>query len=289
MLQHLIGEDIELATVPANDLIKVRIDPGQLEQVLLNLAVNSRDAMPTGGKLTIETQIVDCADQPNLKAGRYALLAVSDTGCGMDAVTRARIFEPFFTTKEAGKGTGLGLATVYGIVQQSGGRVTVYSEPGFGTTFKIYLPLVDAEAVADIARENVKPVAHGTETILLVEDSRPLGDVARRALERHGYTVIQMTNPIEALVAAKQPGRRIDLLLTDVVMPQMSGRVLAERVTEVHPETCVLFMSGYTDDAIVRHGVLNAEMPYIQKPFSPNRLASRVRELLDASREVLTA
>jgi PAS domain S-box-containing protein len=286
MLLHLIGEDIDLTTALANDEIKVHIDPGQLEQVLLNLAVNSRDAMPTGGKLTVEARLVDSAEQADLEGGRSALLEVSDTGCGMDAATRARIFEPFFTTKDPGKGTGLGLATVYGIIQQSGGRVTVQSEPGFGTTFRIYLPLADAEAVCDIGRDDVMPVADGTETILLVEDSQPLGDVARRALERHGYMVIQMTSPLEALAMARQPGRRIDLLLTDVVMPQMSGRVLAERVSDLHPEASVLFMSGYTDDATLRHGVSSAETPFIQKPFSPNRLARRVREVLDVRRKV---
>jgi two-component system cell cycle sensor histidine kinase/response regulator CckA len=286
LLARLIGEDIDLDMQFGSEPCVVHMDPGQLEQVLMNLAVNARDAMPTGGKLTFETAVVDL-DKDYAEAhwpaitGRYAMLAVSDTGIGMDEATRARIFEPFFTTKEPGRGTGLGLATVYGIVKQSGGFIWVYSEPGKGTTFKIYLPLHDdAPATAPEGRGK-PPAVRGTETVLLVEDSEAVRYVTRRTLEQHGYEVIDAHSASAALTLAAQLDRPVHLLLTDVVMPEMSGRVLAERFATLHPKAKVLYMSGYTDDAIIRHGVLRAKTSFLQKPFTPLILVTRVREVLD--------
>jgi two-component system cell cycle sensor histidine kinase/response regulator CckA len=286
MIAHLIGEDIQVTTLLAAKPCNVHIDPGQLEQVIMNLAVNARDAMPLGGNLTIETSIVEVPDErakANWPAmpGRFARLSVTDNGVGMDATTQQRLFEPFFTTKELGKGTGLGLATVYGIVQQNKGFISVYSERGIGTTFKIYLPLSSEPAVPELDRTRFQAPATGTETVLLVEDSVPVRNLARRILLRHGYTVLDSTSPSDALELARQTGR-IQLLLTDVVMPEMSGRVLAEQFAELHPKGKVLFMSGYTDDTVVRNGVLSSEMPYLQKPFTPHVLATKVRHVLDA-------
>jgi PAS domain S-box-containing protein len=287
LLTHLIGEDIELATQFWATPCVVHIDPGQLEQVIMNLAVNARDAMPTGGKLTIETAVVDL-DQEKSKAhrpattGRYVVLAVSDTGIGMDEPTRAKIFEPFFTTKGLGKGTGLGLATVYGIVKQSGGFIWVHSKPGEGATFKIYLPQYD-RVPATITDEVKQPSSvRGTETVLLVEDSQAVRDITRRALESFGYQVLDAPSATAALKLAAKSDRPVHLLLTDVVMPEMSGRVLAEKVASFQPKAKVLYMSGYTDDAVIRHGVLRAKTPFLQKPFTSLALATRVREVLDA-------
>ena len=286
MLGRLIGEDVALKTIYSTGPLTVRIDPGQVEQVIMNLVVNARDSMPVGGKLTIETAnvILDAEyalDHCPSIPGRYAMLAVSDSGCGMDEETRAKIFEPFFTTKEMGRGTGLGLATVYGIVKQSDGFIWVYSEVGQGTTFKIYLPLLD-KPPGDAGVEHESEVAAtGTETILLAEDAAAVRLAAREILERFGYTVLEAPNGAVALHTAKHEGQ-IDLLLTDVVMPEMSGRELADRFTGLRPETKVLFMSGYTDDAIVRHGLLRANIAYLQKPFSPDALARKVREVLDS-------
>jgi PAS domain S-box-containing protein len=288
MLRRLIGEDVMLLTNYAPIELPVMIDPGQLEQVILNLAVNARDAMPTGGTLTLETATatlddVYARDHWPIKPGRYAMLAVSDTGSGMDEATRARIFEPFFTTKQVGNGTGLGLATVYGIVKQSNGFIWVYSELDQGTTFKIYLPLVAEEA--ERPTEEAPVVARGgSETILLAEDATAVREATRQMLQRFGYTVIEAPNGAAALGAAQGAGR-IDLLLTDVVMPGMSGRELAERLAEIRPEIPALFMSGYTDDAIVRHGLLPPRIAYLQKPFSPDALARKVREVLDRPRQ----
>jgi two-component system cell cycle sensor histidine kinase/response regulator CckA len=287
MLDRLIGEDIDLELRLTTARCDAHIDPGQLEQMILNLVVNARDAMPTGGKLTIGLEATT-VDEDHARQywpatpGAYAVISVSDTGEGMDVATRERIFEPFFTTKEVGKGTGLGLASVYGAVKQSGGFIAVYSEPSIGTTFRIYLPLVDPNSSASTVPPDHRPAPTGHEMILLVEDSNGVRDVARRALRAQGYTVVDTAGPMDALIVARRPGQRFDLLLTDVVMPQMSGRVLAERFKELHPNARVLYMSGYTDDAIVRHGVLTADMPYLQKPFSTHQLAARVREVLDA-------
>jgi CheY-like chemotaxis protein len=261
---------------------------GQLEQVLMNLAVNARDAMPTGGKLTIETGNID--HDPEFARGQgaaavrqFVMLAVTDTGVGMDEATKARIFEPFFTTKAPGKGTGLGLATVYGLVQQSGGFIWVYSEPGRGTTFKIYLPRVDA-AAEGVAAAALTPVAGGTETVLLAEDAAAVRAVGKQVLERQGYTVLEAPDGEVALHLAQRHSGPIHLLLTDVVMPGMSGRQLADQLARTRPDTRVLFASGYTDDAVVRHGVLEEGTPYLQKPFTPESLARKVREVLDASK-----
>ena len=288
LLSRLIGEDIDLATQFGSAACVVHIDPGQLEQVLMNLAVNARDAMPTGGKLTIETAVVEldedyaAAHWPAV-TGRFAMLAVSDTGIGMDEAIRARIFEPFFTTKGPGKGTGLGLATVYGIVKQSGGFIWVYSEPGKGATFKIYLPLHEGAATTG-PEEPAKPLAvHGTETVLLVEDSEAVRLVVRKTLEQLGYEVLEAPSASAAVTLAAELDRPLPLLLTDVVMPEMSGRVLAEKLATLQPQAKVLYMSGYTDDAIIRHGVLRAKTPFLQKPFTPLALAMRVREVLDTT------
>jgi PAS domain S-box-containing protein len=288
MLRRLIGEDVSLLTNYSPSELPVMIDPGQLEQVIMNLVVNARDAMPTGGTLTLETAtvILDGAyvqDHWPTKPGRYAMLVVSDTGSGMDEATLARIFEPFFTTKELGVGTGLGLATVYGIVKQSNGFIWAYSEVGQGTTFKIYLPLV-AETAGRPPEEAIEAAPSGTETILLVEDAAAVRDATRQILRRFGYTVIDAPNGTVALGEAHFAAH-IDLLLTDVVMPGMSGRELAELLGQIRPEIPVLFMSGYTDDAIVRHGLLRPSIAYLQKPFSPDALARKVREVLDRPRQ----
>jgi two-component system, cell cycle sensor histidine kinase and response regulator CckA len=287
LLQRLIGEDVELVAVLNEDRATVKIDPGQLEQVIMNLVVNARDAMPDGGRLTLETSSVEL-DEAYARThwpavpGRFALLAVSDTGVGMTKETRARIFEPFFTTKEVGKGTGLGLATVYGIVKQSGGFIWVYSEPGQGTTFKIYLPRVDE---APTARQEARTTTSllGTETILLTEDAPALRAAAHQILERYGYTVLDAPSSGAALALAGSCPGPIHLLLTDVVMPGMSGRELAEQFTARRPGVRVLYMSGYTDDAVVRHGVLRPGVAYLQKPFTPDVLARKVREILDSA------
>jgi PAS domain S-box-containing protein len=290
MLQRLIGEDIDLLTVLDPALGLVKADPGQIEQVLLNLAVNARDAMPKGGKLTIETSnvIMDEAivsRYTSVKSGPHVMLTVTDTGCGMDARTQEQVFEPFFTTKEVGKGTGLGLSTVYGIVKQSDGSVWVKSEVGHGTTFMIYLPRVNKQATAISADEHAAlSLSRGTETVLLVEDETQVRELARQLLETEGYTVLESVNGEEALAICERSQVNINLLLTDVVMPQMSGRELAERLMPTHPQLRVLYMSGYTDDAIVHHGLLkdsNDPTEFIQKPFTPDALARKVRAVLD--------
>jgi PAS domain S-box-containing protein len=285
MLRRIIGEDIVLATALDPAAGQVRADPGQLEQVLMNLVVNARDAMPEGGRLTLETRNVTLdADyarlHPTARPGRYVLLAVSDTGVGMDASTQAKIFEPFFTTKGQGRGTGLGLSMVHGVVKQSEGHVEVYSEPGKGATFKVYLPRV--EAAADrrslTACLDVPP---GKETVLLAEDQDAVRGLARLTLETCGYTVLEAADgEAAARLSAGHPGP-IDLLVTDVVMPALSGRRLADQLRAVNPTLKVLYVSGYTDDAIVRHGVLESGMPFLQKPYTPSILARKVREVLD--------
>jgi PAS domain S-box-containing protein len=285
MLHRLIGEDVELRLSLARDTGNVLADPGQLQQVLMNLVVNARDAMPTGGKLIVETANTELSDeyaelhQP-VVPGRYVMLAVSDTGTGMTQETKARIFEPFFTTKEKGKGTGLGLSTVYGIVKQSGGYVWVYSELGRGTTFKIYLPRVDAAPDTVLPAREPASVT-GTETILLAEDDDVLRPLAKGLLEKLGYKVLDAADAMAALEAARQCTEVIHLLLTDVVMPGPSGRELARQLGKSRPGTKVLYVSGYTDDAIVHHGMLEPGLNFLQKPFTPASLARKVREVLD--------
>jgi CheY-like chemotaxis protein len=288
MLRRLLGEDVELVTSPDPGAGAVNADPGQLEQVLLNLAVNARDAMPGGGRLSIETARLHLHEEHverrhRLPPGDYACLVVTDTGVGMDDATQAHLFEPFFTTKEVGKGTGLGLATVYGIVKQSGGYIWVYSEPGRGTTVKVYLPRVPATTEAPAPAPPPKAVRGGHETVLLVEDAAPVRTLARRSLEACGYRVLDAADGPSALELSARHASGIDLLVTDVVMPGMSGRELAERLAPERPEMRVLYTSGYTDDAMVRQGVLNAGVAFLQKPFVPDMLARKVREVLDGS------
>jgi CheY-like chemotaxis protein len=269
--------------MPSPVLGKVKADPGQIEQVLLNLIVNARDAMPKGGKLTIETRNVvhseEYAQRHGTLAGPYVMLVVSDTGCGMDAAILSRVFEPFFTTKGSGKGTGLGLATVYGIVRQSGGNIWVYSEVGRGSTFKVYLPRVDEAGEEAVG---LGSVPQGTELILLVEDEDQVRAILKQILEGLGYQVFAASTGAEALEISQDLDRDIMLMITDVVMPQMSGRELADRVVELRPGLRVLFMSGYTDDAIVRHGLLDDKLKFIQKPFDSATVARKVREVLDS-------
>jgi two-component system, cell cycle sensor histidine kinase and response regulator CckA len=291
MLRRLIGEDISLTTVLTPALERVRADAGQLDQIIMNLALNARDAMPQGGKLTIETGnvILDesyAQGRPEVKPGRYVMLTVSDTGCGMTEELKARIFEPFFTTKGPGRGTGLGLATVYGIVKQSGGHVYVYSEPGLGSTFKIYLPRVEGRVPTGKTLHQ-QTIPHGKETILLVEDESALREFGRYALQTFGYTVLAASNGREAISIFERQQGAIHLLVSDVVMPEMGGRQVAERLSAMKPGLKVLYLSGYTDDAVVRHGVLAAETAFLQKPFTPKALASKVREVLDQGNPAL--
>jgi two-component system, cell cycle sensor histidine kinase and response regulator CckA len=288
MLRRVLGEDVELNVVAAAPLGRILVDPGQMEQVLMNLAVNARDAMPRGGKLTIETAQREldqsfAAERTNLKPGQHVLLAVSDNGSGMDRETQNRVFEPFFTTKESGKGTGLGLATVFGIVQQSGGTISVYSELGSGTTFEMYFPVVSLAPV--VLAPSTPPDARrltGTETILLVEDEERLRILIRGILTRCGYDVLEAQSGGDALLLCEQHPSKIDLLLTDVVMPRMSGRQLADRLLLLRPEMKVLYISGYTDDAVVRHGILEATVAFLHKPITPIPLSRKVRDVLDA-------
>ena len=287
ILRRLIGEDIQLETSSAPDLGLVRADRSQVEQVILNLAVNARDAMPQGGRLTIETAnvVLDSSySHPPavLSPGRYVMLAVTDNGCGMDAETQAHVFEPFFTTKEKGKGTGLGLATVYGVVKQSGGYVWVYSEPGRGTSFKIYLPRIEETAVPAVrdGKSEMQIPERGSETILLVEDEKGVRELAREYLASSGYTVIEAEDGHTALELAAMHVGQIHLLLTDVVMPGISGRELAERVSQIRPGIKIIYMSGYTDQAVVHHGILQNDAVLLQKPFTLMTLAGKLREML---------
>jgi signal transduction histidine kinase/ActR/RegA family two-component response regulator len=284
MIVRLIGEDIQLELVRPAAPLPVRVDPGQIEQALLNLVVNSRDAMPSGGRLTIELREGTVSDEQALRSGRppgaYVVLAVSDTGVGIDKADLDKIFDPFFTTKPVGKGTGLGLSTVYGMVTQSGGFISVYSEVNLGTTFNLHFPR--AARTGATAAPLPRP-AGGSETILLVEDDAVVRELARRVLEGFGYTVLACADADEGIAAARAHAGAIDLLLTDVVMPGKSGRVLAEELAPLRPEMRVLFTPGYTDDVVIRHGVLEAGIAFLGKPYSPDSLGRKVREVLDSA------
>jgi len=286
MLRRVIGEDVSLRTAGAAGLGSVRADRGQIEQVLMNLVVNARDALPRGGHITIETANAEldasyAATHAPIPAGHYALLAVSDDGIGMDAATRARVFEPFFTTKGKGKGTGLGLSTVYGIVKQSGGFIWVYSEPSAGATFKIYLPRVEAKATAAAPVPALAPVPGGDETILVVEDQPEVRRLSEKLLRVRGYTVLGAENGAEALRVAEQHAGPIHLLVTDVIMPGMNGREVALLMSADRPTLKVLYLSGYADESVVHHGVLEPGLAFLQKPFTPESLARKVRDVLD--------
>jgi PAS domain S-box-containing protein len=289
MLSRLIGEDIELTLITGRGVGTVFVDPAQIEQVVLNLVVNARDAMPRGGKLTIESGDVEldqsyASEHLGVEPGPYVMLSVSDTGTGMDRATQSRIFEPFFTTKERGKGTGLGLSTVFGIVKQSGGNIWVYSEPSEGTSFKIYLPRAEAKAQIQERTTIVPHTLHGTETILLTEDDEQVRQLAGAILRKHGYHVIEAATGGDALLICEQYRGAIHLLLTDVVMPRIGGRQLWERLSPLRPGMKVLFMSGYTDDAIIHHGVLSSEFAFVQKPLMPLVLLTKLRSVLDSQR-----
>jgi PAS domain S-box-containing protein len=284
MLKRLIGENVDIAVTVSGDPGRVKADPGQIEQVILNLAINARDAMPRGGTLTFDVSdahltIADARSGATVVPGRYTLLTVSDSGHGMDAATQARVFEPFFTTKQKGKGTGLGLSTVYGIVKQSNGYIWVESTPGSGTSFTIYLPRVDDEVQPAAPRPSTESLT-GVETILVVEDEESVRSLVRKVLERYGYRVLTAATPNQAIELVETTTEQIHLLISDVVLPQMSGRALADRILPAKPGTRLLFMSGYTDDAIVHHGVLDEGTPFIQKPFTPQALARKVRQVL---------
>jgi PAS domain S-box-containing protein len=286
LLRRLIGEHIELLTLPASDLWPVKADPSQIEQVIVNLVVNSRDAMSAGGKLILETSNVVLDEayarrHATVKPGRYVMLTVTDTGCGMDPETQSRVFEPFFSTKEPGKGTGLGLSTVYGIVRQSGGSIWVYSELGHGTTFKIFLPVAEEELEEEAEDANSASISPASETVLLVEDEEVVRKLAYSVLTRNGYRVLQARDGEEALRMACAHSGPIHVLLTDVVMPRMGGRELVEQLKPSRPEVKVIYMSGYTDDAIVYHGILGAGTPFLQKPYSPQALTRKVREVVE--------
>jgi CheY-like chemotaxis protein len=289
MLRRLMGVDIELTCITQPDLGLVNVDSGQIQQIIMNLAVNARDAMPEGGKLTIETVNVDLdesyvREHPMFKTGSYVMLAVSDSGKGMDKATQAHLFEPFFTTKEKGKGTGLGLSTVYGIVKQSNGFIWVYSEAGRGATFKIYFPRIRDGSVGSTAvDEGPGESLHGTETLLLVEDEPQMRALACRILRGRGYHVLEAANGIEALRRTKEFGGEIHLVLTDVVMPQMSGNELVSQVKAIRPDIKVLYTSGYTNDAAIRNGTLVSSVAFLQKPFTKDALIRKVREVIDSA------
>ncbi len=289
MLRRLIGEDVELVYASDAGIWPVKADAGQIEQALMNLVVNARDALPHGGKITVETRNVHLDEhfaqgRSDVQPGAYVLLAVSDNGTGMTPDVKAHLFEPFFTTKEPGKGTGLGLATVYGIVKQAGGHIDVYSEPGLGTTFKLYFPRCDeGRRASGKSQHGLGLMPRGHETILLVEDEETVRALSRHILLDCGYQVLEAHQGEEAIRLASEHTGQIDLLVTDVVMPRLGGRAVADQLKQLHPQLKVLYLSGYTDDAVVRHGVLEQDVPFLQKPFTPAALAQRVREVLDAA------
>jgi CheY-like chemotaxis protein len=285
MLRRLIGEDIELSWKPCRDLWKVKMDPAQVDQILVNLVVNARDAIDGVGMITVESEkiVVDetyRGTHPDFQIGRYVMLAVNDNGMGMDSNTIERIFEPFFTTKTDGKGSGLGLATVFGIVKQNSGFINVYSEPSNGTIFKIYLPCID-ELATELAKEIVEMPMKGWETILVVEDEPSILQLSRSLLEEYGYTVLSALSPKEALTLVERHKGEIHLLITDVVMPGMNGRELRDQLSARRPGIKVLFMSGYTADVIAHQGILEEGIQFLQKPFSMVTLAVKVRKVLD--------
>jgi hypothetical protein len=287
MLRHLIGEDIALQFSLSPDAGNIRADPGHVEQAIINLAVNARDALPTGGVLTIETSNIELDEiyagtHVDVVPGDYVMIAVSDTGIGMDAETKRHIFEPFFTTKETGKGTGLGLATVYGIVKQAGGDVWVYSEPNHGTTFKLYFPRV-AQSVTTPQSNHESPAGFN-ETILVVEDEKAVRDLTVRMLQKLGYSVLIASGPAEAIELSASGSEQISILLTDVVMPNMGGRQLADILLETRPDLKVIYVSGYTEDTVIRHGVLEAGIEFLPKPFSRESLARKIRDVLASGR-----
>ncbi len=291
MLNRIIGEHIRLVLLPGKDLGRVRADAGQIEQVVMNLVVNARDAMPEGGKLRVETVNIDLDSQylgrhMEARPGPYVMLAVSDSGIGMDAATREKVFEPFFTTKADGKGTGLGLSMVYGIVKRCGGTLDVYSEPGQGTVIKIYLPRADSSEVG-AAPEEERRALSGSETVLLVEDDDAVRGIVQAALQAQGYTMLVASSGEEALTIAKAHVGQIDLLITDIVLPQMNGREVARRFHKKRPATVVLFTSGYTDISLNDASEPDKQVHFIGKPFTPAAIATRVRELLDARRQSL--
>ena len=288
MLRRLLGEDLEVRVTLAENLGRVKADPNQIDQILMNLAVNARDAMPKGGFLTIETADVEldaayARRHADVEPGPYVMLAVSDTGSGMSPQVQAHIFEPFFTTKEKGKGTGLGLGTVYGIVKQSGGHIWVYSEPGHGTSFKIYLPRLTGAGEAIEAPKAIGPLPRGTETVLLVEDEAALRGVVTELLQSLGYTVLGAPNASQAMALVDRGEQPLHIVVTDVVLPGVSGRELGERVTAARPNTKLLYVSGYTDDAVTRYGIKAGEMEFLQKPFTSEMLAQKVRAVLDGA------
>jgi len=288
MLRRVIGEDVELVTFLAENLGRIKTDPGQIEQVIMNLVVNAKDAMPSGGNLAIETANVELDEtyarsHIGVKPGRYVMLLVSDTGMGMAPEVKKKVFEPFFTTKEKDKETGLGLSTVYGIVKQSGGNIWVYSEPGYGTTFKIYLPRVDEpQDIVEVKEERLEEeLPRGDETILVVENNEEVRKVTARILKMQGYRVLEASNPNTTFSTCSQHEGPIHLMITDVVMPEMNGPELAKRLMSQYPEMKAIYMSGYLKNFISHQGILEKGMNFIQKPFTVDELVKKVREVLD--------
>ena len=287
MLRRIIRANVDLLTVPDKELKNVKVDPGQIEQVLVNLAVNARDAMPDGGKLSIETANITLDEEyarshANVPPGEYVMLAVSDTGCGMSEDVKVKAFDPFFTTKESGKGTGLGLSTVYGIIKQSGGHIWVYSEPDDGTSFKIYLPIAKERTESNKKKINSTALIGGMESILIVEDDDSLREMAMDLLQACGYKLCGASNAEEALQIVEDTDESVELLLTDLVMPGMNGKKLADKMTIKNPDLKVIYMSGYTVNAVAHQGLNNTNMPYLQKPFHLANLTQLVRKVLDS-------